>query len=379
MTSSAQLEQPAEEFRTIDHEYRDMAKAYPGFGGLFHDEEGVVNVYVTGDANRAEIGRLADGEVNFLPAEFAWDELFEVRERISDIMAEPGTVYLDIDEKRNRVVVGISGIGKQAVARKASIAARYGVSEKALELREIEPIQMHVSLRDSRRPVPGGMQITYGNFLCTLGFSVVRNGVNGFITNSHCSTAQGGNQNTSYGQGSNQTIAQEQVDPTYRSNLANCPAGRRCRLSDSLFASYNGNANGQKGRIARPTCRNCNNLTIGNNGRKRFNITSEGSVGVGTTVHKVGRTTGWTSGTKTDSCVTINALSGNVDTGLTLICQDLANYNSNGGDSGSPVFRRRGGAKVQLVGINWGGNAQTAVYSPISQVKQELGNFDALR
>ncbi|MEM6795191.1 MAG: hypothetical protein AAF725_14525, partial [Acidobacteriota bacterium] len=63
----------------IDQEYLALAKEHPGFGGLFHDEEGVANIYVTADADRASFTRLTDSEVNFLEAEFAWDQLYEYR------------------------------------------------------------------------------------------------------------------------------------------------------------------------------------------------------------------------------------------------------------------------------------------------------------
>ena len=45
------------------------------------------------------------------------------------------------------------------------------------------------------------------------------------------------------------------------------------------------------------------------------------------------------------------------------------------GDSGSPVFRRRGTTNnVTLVGILWGGSGTSLyIYSPISNIESELG------
>ena len=147
---------------------------------------------------------------------------------------------------------------------------------------------------------------------------------NGFVTNSHCTSTQGGVENTPYWQpsesGSNE-FGTEIRDPNYEFGTSDCPAGRRCRASDSALVQLSGNnaGLGQFARIARPVCANCGNLTIGNGGDRRFRITSEGTVPVGSRVHKVGRTTGWTNGTHTNSCVTVN-VSG---TDLTLTCQDL--------------------------------------------------------
>jgi hypothetical protein len=100
-----------------------------------------------------------------------------------------------------------------------------------------------------------------------------------------------------------------------------------------------------------------------------FNITSEGSALVGQAVTKVGRTTGRTAGTVSQTCVNTNVSGSNI----TQLCQTFANYGNAGGDSGSPVFRITTLPSVVLVGINWGGNGTISVFSPITQIQQELG------
>ena len=55
---------------------------------------------------------------------------------------------------------------------------------------ETKPIEPY--LRSRRRPLRGGLQINFGGFLCTLGFIAVRNGVNGYVTNSHCTQLREG-------------------------------------------------------------------------------------------------------------------------------------------------------------------------------------------
>ncbi|MEM7585523.1 MAG: hypothetical protein AAF560_19185 [Acidobacteriota bacterium] len=357
---------------TIDDEYLDIARAYPGFGGLFYDEEGIANIYVTSDASRSAIQAVAEGEVNFLPADYNWAELFEVRDRVVEVLNDPGVVYLDIDERTNRVTIGISEIsgGLQSTKPQASIAARFGVPEGALAIVEAEPVQPMVSLRNQRRPMPAGMQLEFGGFACTLGFVIRQGSTRGFVTNSHCTNRQGGTEGTQYRQGGGSVIASEIKDPNY-SRISGCPGGRVCRRSDSSMARFSGNNGGlgQFARIARPTCRNCNNLTIRNNGNARFRITASGNDSG--TLHKVGRTTGWTSGPKVGTCQTTNVAQSNI----TLICQDRVRAGVGSGDSGSPVFKRTGGNRVKVVGVLWGGGGGDFVYSPINQVRQELGNF----
>ncbi|HEY9506407.1 MAG TPA: hypothetical protein VIQ27_10575, partial [Gemmatimonadales bacterium] len=103
----------------------------------------------------------------------------------------------------------------------------------------------------------------------------------------------------------------------------------------------------------------------------RFTIIAEAGASTGQTVHKVGRTTGWTRGGVSATCVNVN-VSG---TNITQLCQTLVTAGVGAGDSGSPVFRRQSGTNnVRLVGILWGGDGTNLyVYSPISNIEAELG------
>src|SRR5436309_1264765 len=102
-------------------------------------------------------------------------------------------------------------------------------------------------------------------------------------------------------------------------------------------------------------------------------IVSEGPSTVGATVNKVGRTTGWTQGQVTATCVTVNVF-GSL---ITQVCQDVVSAGVGGGDSGSPVFAIASGTDVQLRGILWGGTLDGTqfVYSPIANIERadELG------
>jgi hypothetical protein len=98
------------------------------------------------------------------------------------------------------------------------------------------------------------------------------------------------------------------------------------------------------------------------------------------TLHKVGRTTGWTSGNVTNSCVTVNVSQSNI----ALLCQTIVQRSGTvivaGGDSGSPVFRPTGSSdEVELVGILWGGSSSgnLFVFSPLKNIQVELGDLTA--
>jgi hypothetical protein len=91
---------------------------------------------------------------------------------------------------------------------------------------------------------------------------------------------------------------------------------------------------------------------------------------------KVGRTTGWTTGEITETCAHINHHDSNVGD-FRYLCQEITNYFSDGGDSGSPVHASPyGWPDVRLYGIHWG-SSQTGerVFSRITGVKQDLGNM----
>ena len=93
-------------------------------------------------------------------------------------------------------------------------------------------------------------------------------------------------------------------------------------------------------------------------------------VSVNDTVYKVGRTSGWDSGTVTDTCT-----GSNLGNGRWLLCQNIASGAVDPGDSGSPVFKITNSPNqgdVELLGILWGG-VDSFHFSPIGAVYLDLG------
>src|SRR5947199_4171844 len=91
------------------------------------------------------------------------------------------------------------------------------------------------------------------------------------------------------------------------------------------------------------------------------------SVLVGQTVNKVGRTTGWSQGQVTNTCVN-TGVSGSK---IVQLCQDWVSASVGPGDSGSGVFAITSGTDVQLRGTPWGGTGPGTVfvYSPIPTIQ----------
>jgi hypothetical protein len=360
---------------THDDELSRMADEIPGFGGLFYDEEGFPHVFLTDVGRAPEVNALGPA-VRVHKGQFDFRQLRQWKDSLVDVLALPGVVLLDADESKNRVRIGLDkeaagGAAKNLGAVHAALA-KARVPADAVVFEEVEPIHNLATLRDRVRPVPGGVQIAFGGFVCTKGFGANRAGIAGFVTNSHCSGTQGGVQSTVMYQNTNSSsnrIGIETADPTYFTG-GSCPVLRRCRFSDSAFARYDSSSLRQFGRIARTT--GVGSLTVSTTA-PRFTITgTASSPSVGQTVNKMGRTTGWTRGLVASTCVNVN-VSG---TNITQLCQATVNAGVAGGDSGSPVFTASTtGTTATLVGILWGGSTSGTLFvmSPYGQIVTELG------
>ena len=193
------------------------------------------------------------------------------------------------------------------------------------------------------------------------------------MTNSHCTNTQGGVEGTQYGQPDLSLlnkIGVESVDPLYFTGGV-CPAGRRCRYSDTAFAKYNSGVNFTRGMVAAAPLN-----SYAWNGTDKFRITAETSPLIGQSVAKIGRTSGKTIGTVTHQCVNYGVLGTNVN----LLCQSQAGANIQPGDSGSPVIRSEtSGAPtdVSLKGIAWGGDGSAFAFSSIGGIirSDEMGQL----
>lgn len=323
-----------------------------------------------------------DPGARYLSRAATQEQLAAVFPRVSaQIMSLPGTVFADHDEAIGKLVFGVENANAARGIERA-LAGR-GISAANYQLVVTEPIRQLATLRDQWRPTSGGIQIHYSRYVCTLGFNVdhVATGERSFITNSHCTSTQGGVEGTEYAQPSRTidetVIAVEVADPLYVRGGDDCPRGKRCRYSDAARALYAAGVQSERGRIKKPTAANDGSIEVGGD----FIVTDQDNAttnfAIGSTLNKVGRTTGWSSGPVSRTCVNTNV--GNIH----LFCQTFVDAAVDGGDSGSPVFEIISGDNVKLVGILWGGSrahpifTQYFVMSPLSQIQQELGSLTA--
>lgn len=303
-----------------------------------------------------------------------------------DVMAVPGTVFSDNDERIGKVVIGISHMNAEGAVRAAM--RRNGVTEGDYVVMLTPEIENKATLRSVFRPTMAGIQVHFTRYVCTIGANVDHAGGRSFIINSHCTGKQGGTEGTTYAQPDRTTnpevIATEVDDPLYVGG-GSCPKGKKCRHSDASRALYSAGTASNRGEIAQTTGPNNGSLTVSTT-NPFFTVTSQDNstknFAVGTVVNKVGRTTGWTQGQVDRSCVN-TSVSGST---VYLFCQTFV-VNAGGatvvggGDSGSGVFRITSGSNVQLVGLLWGGSSDNKmfVFSPLASVQQELGAVNAVK
>ncbi len=368
------------EKKSVDETFIDIDSKVPGFGGMYVDGN-QMKVYLT-DISKKEkaikeissIKKIPEGGVQVIQGKYRFSDLKMWKDDAGILFDIPGLVYIDADEVSNRLSIGVDNIDLSTEVEQRLIQA--GIPKDAIVVVKTDPIEYKYTLQDRIRPIQGGIQIRFNSYLCTESFNGIRGGINGFVINSHCSGKQGDVQGTLFYQPLNQIpyefIGTEIADPAY--SKANCNAarirGKVCRFSDSAYAGIASGVSQDLGIVEKPDSVNTRSLTVAGD----FRITSEGPSIVGETINKVGRTTGWSQGDVTRTCIN-TGVSG---TNIVQLCQVQTNALVEGGDSGSPVFSITDNPAtndVELKGILWGGNSEGFVYSPIANVERsdELG------
>jgi len=369
---------------SIDADFAKINDQVPGFGGMFVDADGVVKVYMT-DAGKADLlrGALEDG-VEILEGRYEFNELQGWRVKLREVLGLGGVSSLDVDEKANRIEIGLVPETRPLTAAKIRHQLdKLGIPRDAVKFASRPMmIPLQTTVQGAFNPVPGGVQINFPGFLCTLGFNVRRpesdlsNQLSCFfVTNDHCSATSGNNDSTPYFQPlAPRFIGTEILDPPFFTG-AGCFPGSVCRFSDAILARYEDPAIPcEFGAIARTAP--IGSINLDNPDRWKIVAKLLAPV-VGQLVAKQGRTTGRTEGFVTQTCVD-TGVSG---TNIVRLCQAFVQNTPPSvivmpGDSGSPVFLRRVPPSVAgLVGLLWGGSGDGMlfVFSPIENVERDFG------
>lgn len=386
-----------------DEPMLELAREIPTFAGFYYDENDpermVVALTDVADLGRAE-SRIRDVlRADRRPAgavpttafvarqvEYPFLELAGYRTVLrGHVFDIPGVVSLGVNESDNRVKVGVVDGSAETAVRE--LLAELEIPEEVVIFpRTGYPELGSHTLRD---PTPGGTiqgawEIsTLHPFdpsrrrRCSLGFAVRRasDGLEGFLTNSHCTTKVAEYDGNPFRQPlEGQLIGYEEDDPpTFL-----CPTGSYpyCREADVALIEATVPLDFEKIGRTTASCglENCPEVVTVDHTLPTFTIVDRyDHVIENETVHKVGRTTGWTYGAVEDTCDDV------VGRIVKILCSDRVDYASDGGDSGSPVFQLLPSGNVELRGIHWGGcdgcplGYDDGWMSDLNQIEKDLG------
>ena len=394
----------------LDAAFTALERSVPSFGGLSVEKDGRIRLHLRGevDVNRATeiVGRFLTSrggvagkqiyEWNVVPASFTWSQLLVARDRLRSLAGRPDFAMLDVDEAINRVVLAVSTEAGRADV--LSRIGRLGLPPGIVEV-TVAPVPRPLrELTDSIRPMPGGVAVGWESSTtgggCSLGFNVRRpNDSNTYmLINSHCSRIRATTTDSTryYQPVGSQQIGVEAYDPPYFHNSQNaaCPliegtsTSYDCRYSDALLARYT-TAVYNFGYVARTQSSGTAS------GSTTFDdpwldgvsyIPATQTPYSGQQLNKIGVTTGWTTGTVTNTCFT-SGVGGTGNGNIRYLCQYQVGAGAFQGDSGSPVvIHAYFGQYAEAVGVLWGGWSTTYgdsfnafVFSPLSGIHTDMG------
>jgi hypothetical protein len=379
------------------------ARAIPGFGGFFIDDQGAPTVYLRDARDRGVAANalgetlrslgVAQANLRVRVAQYEFRQLQGWLDALSGrVFRDSGVVFVDVDEGANRLRIGI----ERAETRSAIVGAlsSLNIPSDAVIVDIRRSFIPYIRLNQTVRPTLGGLRAVSAAGVpgCTLGFNILltekgntTDNRRSFIMNSHCTDIPGGEEGTLFGQpGGGGPIGTEVDDPDYfdSETFLVCPSGFVCRFSDSARILYLSTVPSSGAAIARPTQITTEPPGTGGTGEitinGTFRIASERSQPVqGMSLNKVGALTGWTVGKVTNTCAHVPMI-GLDGQKRFFFCQGMVEGLARPGDSGAAVFELGAppGRNANLNGILVGGDQdQQFFFSPMANIEYELGQL----
>jgi hypothetical protein len=393
------------EHKNPNQKLAEVGARVPQFGGMFMSEDQqTLNVYYVGQLNEGTAQeleqsivstygakRIPPSGIRLIPADYSITQLTEwytlMRQEVKSL---PGVTSTGIDESGNRISVGVrNNEARDAIEGDlAKLLSNLGVPREAVNLKLFGLVRAFTHERlDEEVSLPAaGVQVQVtGLGECSVGFFTELNNVEGYVTAAHCTNPifgvdGGGDQAYQAIAPTEEHIGTETIDPAVLNpDPAGCdPAPSNCVRSDSAFFELEDNIVVDRGYIFKPESEDSGDLDI--NGH--FRITAEDPTVVNQEVlHKVGRTTGWSSYAVYDVCEDVLVdINGDETADYEVICAQLVESDaasSNEGDSGAPVFRITNDPTtndVDLVGVLFGGMVDPETGQIIGYAFSDLGD-----
>jgi hypothetical protein len=373
--------------QSIDEKFAEVGQRVPQFGGMYIRGKTVLVVLLdtsprvltaAQDAIIAVFGRDRLPTGGFVAVQGQYDvlQLKSLRARARSVLSISGVSLIDLDERKNRVRIGIERAEVRAEVERLLGALHVPLEAVSIEL--VRPTSLTLNTDDAVRPVKSAPQISNGGGNCTLGLVVKLSSVRGMLTASHCTKTQGGTEGTAFTQpAGGEQIGIELLDPVYATYPTNsvCPTGRRCRWSDSSFSVLDSDVLSYRGTIARPVNAFPGDINIyASDGYPGDSKVEAGLLFpiAGEVLSKFGQNSGLTQGEVISTCYDTNVATSDI----TLLCQDQVNAVAIPGDSGSAVYDPASPAApngAAFNGLLWGSDGSTFAFSSYWAIEMELG------
>jgi hypothetical protein len=323
---------------------------------------------------------------------FTIAELARWRATLLNAAEESRWIMLDLDEGRNRVTVGHDERSFASdSAELMSFAKAHAIPEEALhaipmtrpESARGELVAAYATpatLGQYADTLVGGLRYAWWQsggssaYACTIGYPAsFAAGGYGFVSAAHCSPSKWFTDGTSglVGQPSTVAIGSELFDPS----PGTCPFLWPCstyRFSDANLNVVTGRPV-RVGHLARPSTRSAV-WPIGDttlvNGATIPVVSHTSSIVQGSTMDRIGATTGWLHGPVKNTCSSYLMGSGTM-----VRCAYAMETLTLGGDSGGPVFYYDGSDAVAtgiVFGSTFSGSSPRALFSKWMYIQSEL-------
>jgi hypothetical protein len=380
------------------------------------DNEKTLNVYLTNIrsdrlvAVRSAIASTFGAEVipqkgiSPLKAKYGFLTLQDwYRRMVGSVLNIRGVTYTDIDEARNRLGIGVES--SRVTTQVLDQITKLNIPPDAVTVIVTGPVRPLIhNVQLPHKPRQGGYVITRltvpsGISLSTLGFNAVRQGVQGFVTCSHCTDVFWSLDSPpavfyqAPGFFPAEQVGTEAVDPTGFPCPSMYPAGSTCRYSDSAFVQYDPGVQSSIGIVARTTglTTNCptSTLTVSHGrppGPPMFAIASAPSTPylAGVMLNKVGQSSGLSRGPIAGTCQDYQDSQNRIRLCQYSMGQTGPDRIATFGDSGAAVFRIKNQNFSELYGSLWGGflfqNSSCSkfiVFSPIGGVSSQQSGIQS--
>lgn len=332
--------------------------------------------------------------MQFEVGEYSFSELVQLRDSLGDhFRSMEGATSLDLDERGNRVVLGV--LDQAAMSRARSLVDQLGLDASLIQIRTREPVHPSAAasspsglcydrelnpegtICEYGEPVRGGTITRFdvspsGTGRCTHSFPAEHDNETFMIGASHSSAL------TYEWDGADQQTVYESFDTTNAVGIEKYDdpgffqGGERARYSDANLESINMAT--LSGEIARTKVRKTNGV-IAEEGfefdpaNPTFAVSQLRQEALqGEVVDHMGVKSGWQYGTVDETCADVKGTDGF----WRLCSQGVQDKISLGGDSGAPVFIYDGSHSVVPLGVNWGHEStEKSWYSPISGMETD--------